>query len=88
MIAPVQKTRRKFNPVKAKVVYVSTDGQSVKVEIESVVAHKRYVKRLHRISSFHADTAGRKVQVGNLVGLIPCRRVSKDKTWKVIEIFQ
>lgn len=75
------------NPVRAKVVSVSKDGKTARVEIPTVVPHAYYNKRLHRITSLHVDTAHKKVDVGTQVSILPCRRIAKSKSWKIVEVF-
>lgn len=74
------------NPVRAKVVSVSKDGTTAIVEVPTVVAHKMYGKRLRRLTSIHVHTARKEVNIGNEVNILPCRRMSKTKSWKVVEI--
>lgn len=74
------------NPVRAKVVGLSKDGKTATVEIPTVVEHKVYGKRLHRITSLHVDTAHKDVKTGSQVYILPSRRISKSKSWKVVEV--
>lgn len=90
MSTAVQPTKEKVtkNPVRVKVVSVSKDGTTAKVEIPTIVAHKQYGKRLHRKTMLHVDTAHKKVTEGAEVSILPSRRMSKTKSWKVIEILK
>lgn len=72
------------NPVKAKVVSVSRDGKTAHVEIDHIVLNERYGKRLHRAISLHVDTSKTQPVVGGFVKILPCRRISKTKSWKII----
>lgn len=74
------------NPVRAKVVVLSKDGKTAKVEVPRVVADSLYGKRLRREISLHVDVAGADVAVGKEVMILPCRRISKTKSWKVVSI--
>jgi small subunit ribosomal protein S17 len=74
------------NPVVAVVASVSKDGSTAKVEVERIVENKVYGKRLRRISVYHVDTAGFQVAAGDKVRMLPCRRMSKTKSWKVLEV--
>jgi small subunit ribosomal protein S17 len=74
------------NPVKAKIVALSLDKSTARVEIPRVVEDKKYGKRLHRTISLHVDTNSKEVKVGSLVDILPCRRISKTKSWKVISV--
>lgn len=74
------------NPVKGKVVALSKDGKTIKLEVQTVVAHKLYNKRLRRDIGLYADTAGKTLAVGNTVFVLPARRYSKTKSWKVVSV--
>lgn len=71
------------NPWRGKVVRVSKDGKTVRVHVPTSVVHTKYKKILHRHIPLHADTDGKAVSEGQLVELLPCRRISKTKSWKV-----
>ena len=74
------------NPVRAKIVTLSKDGKTAKVEVPRVVADPLYGKRMRREISLHVDVAGANVTVGKEVMILPCRRISKTKSWKVVSI--
>ena len=74
------------HPVRARVVGLSKDGKTAKVEIPRVVVDERYGKRLRREISLHVDAAEAKVVVGKEVMILPCRRISKTKSWKVVSV--
>lgn len=74
------------NPVTAKVVGVSLDGRTATVEIPQVVLDSKYGKRLHRVISVHVDTNRKEINVGSSVEILPCRRISKTKSWKVVTV--
>jgi small subunit ribosomal protein S17 len=74
------------NPVRAKIVTLSKDGKTAKVEVPRVVADPLYGKRMRREISLHVDVAGTDVSVGKEVMILPCRRISKTKSWKVVSI--
>ncbi len=76
----------KKNPVLAVVATVSKDGCTAKVEVERIVQNKLYGKRQRRVSVFHVDTSGLKVVAGDQVSMLPCRRISRTKSWKVLEV--
>lgn len=74
------------NPVRAKVVTLSKDGKTAKVEVPTVVIAGMYGKRLHRVIALHVDTADQKIAVGSFVNVLPCRRISRTKSWKVVSV--
>lgn len=74
------------NPLRARVVGLSKDGKTAKVEVPRVVVDERYGKRLRREISLHVDTGTAAVVVGKEVTILPCRRISKTKSWKVVSV--
>jgi small subunit ribosomal protein S17 len=58
---------------------------TVVVEVQRVIAHPVYHKRMRRSSKFHADNQiGAKI--GQTVRLVATKPISKTKFWKVEEI--
>lgn len=75
------------NPIRGRVVSISKDTKTVKVEVPRVVPNKTYGKRLHLHTSLLADTYGvANIAVGKDVDILPCRRISKNKSWKVVSV--
>jgi ribosomal protein S17 len=73
------------NPISAVVVSLSKDGTTVKVSIPRVVPNKLYDKRMHLNTVILADAKGRTdIVVGSSVKILPCRKISKCKSWRVI----
>ncbi len=74
------------NPVRGKIVAISLDGSTARIEVPRVVEHKKYGKRLHRMISLHVDTNRKEVKVGSSVEILPSRRISKTKSWKFVAV--
>lgn len=75
------------NSIRARVVAISKDAKTVKVEIPRIVPNKTYGKRLHLHTSLFADTFGvQNITLGKDVEILPCRRISKNKSWKVVSV--
>jgi ribosomal protein S17 len=76
-----------MNPVRANVTGVSKDGRTAKVEIPTIVAHGKYGKRLQRVTRLSVDTSAvAGVVAGVSVSILPCRRISKTKSWKILAV--
>jgi len=73
-----------------RVVSLSPDGTTASIEIDTVIQHKKYLKRLRRVVSLkaHVKTGDQalKVQPKDHVRIIPCRRISKTKSWLVVQV--
>jgi len=73
------------NPIRAKIISLSKDGKTVKVQIPRIVPDKKYGKRLYAHTELLADCAQHtNLALNSDVEIYPCRRLSKNKTWKVI----
>jgi ribosomal protein S17 len=72
------------NPLTAQVSGLSKDGHTAKVSVTRVVEDSRYGKRRIRRTVLLVDTTGKSVNVGQQVEIVPCRRISKQKCWRVL----
>ena len=73
------------NPLKAEIISISKDQTTVKVSISRIVPDKLYGKRMYLNTYLLADaTSFPNLQVGNFVKVLPCRKISKRKSWKVV----
>lgn len=61
--------------------------KTVVVEVERLVAHPMYHKRIRRTKKYHAHNE-MQVKTGDMVKLTESRPLSKTKKWKVIEIIK
>lgn len=75
------------NPIRARVVSISKDTKTIKVKVPRIVPNKTYGKRLHLHTSLFVDSFGvQNITVGKDVEILPCRRISKTKSWKVVSV--
>ncbi len=75
-------------PKKVLVGTVVSDkmDKTVVVAVENKYPHKRYEKQIVRTAKFKAHDASNACKIGDEVKIEECRPLSKEKTWKVIEI--
>lgn len=59
---------------------------TIVVEIERLVRHPIYKKTLKRTGKIKADTNGMKPTIGQFVKIEQTRPISRDKSFKVIQI--
>ena len=72
-------------PIRGRVVSLSRDLSTAKVGIDRIVKHGLYQKRISLTTHVLADVRGREdVRVGCAVDIIPCKKVSKRKSWRVV----
>ena len=66
---------------------VSTKMQkTIAVEIERLVRHGMYGKFIRRTTKLLAHDEEGKVKEGDTVVIVPCRPMSRHKSWKVISV--
>ncbi len=75
-------------PKKVLVGTVVSDkmDKTVVVAVERRVAHARYEKQIVKTTKFKAHDASNACKTGDEVKIEECRPLSKEKTWKVVEI--
>ena len=75
-------------PKKVLVGTVVSDkmDKTVVVPVERRVAHSRYEKQIVKTTKFKAHDASNACKTGDEVKIEECRPLSKEKTWKVVEI--
>jgi small subunit ribosomal protein S17 len=66
---------------------VSTKMQkTIAVEIERLVRHGMYGKFIRRTTKLLAHDEDGKVREGDTVVIVPCRPMSRHKSWKVLSV--
>jgi len=71
----------------ASIVKKSSD-KSVTVLIQRQLRHPFYGKYIRRSSKLHVHDEANEGQVGDVVRIVACRRQSKTKAWRLVEILQ
>ncbi len=60
--------------------------KTVAVEIERLIKHPQYGKYVRRTTKLLAHDENSESHVGDLVTIVPCRPLSKRKSWRLLEI--
>jgi small subunit ribosomal protein S17 len=63
-------------------------NKTVVVAVARSTIHPVYKKVLRRVTKLKAHDEGNVCKVGDRVKLIETRPISKDKTWRVVQIMQ
>lgn len=71
---------------KTGIVTSAKSARTIHVMIERVVKHPRYGKYLRRRTRLAVDDPKREAKVGDVVEIVPCRRLSKTKSWRLTRI--
>ncbi len=62
--------------------------KSVVVEVERTTRHPLYGKVLRRSTKFKAHDERNECRAGDQVRIMECRPLSRDKSWRVVEILR
>ena len=60
--------------------------KTVAVEIERLIKHPQYGKYVRRTTKLLAHDERGESHVGDLVTIVPCRPLSKRKSWRLLEV--
>ncbi|MAC91653.1 MAG: 30S ribosomal protein S17 [Woeseiaceae bacterium] len=84
-----EKSENKINklrrPMVGKVVSNKMD-KSVSVAIERLIKHPIYGKYIRRTTKIVAHDEDNKCREGDIVSISPCKPISKNKSWNVVNI--
>ena len=83
--APETKSNRLV--LQGKVVSDKMD-KTIVVEVEYLKKHRLYKKAIRRHNRFKAHDEKNTSRVGDIVRIEECRPISKEKTWRLVEIVQ
>lgn len=62
--------------------------KTVVVEVERTTRHPIYGKVMRRSTKFKAHDENNEARTGDEVRIMECRPLSKDKSWRVVEILR
>jgi small subunit ribosomal protein S17 len=62
--------------------------KTIVVAVENLVEHPLYKKRVHRTHKFKAHDERNEAQVGDIVRIGETRPLSKEKTWRLLEVIR
>jgi small subunit ribosomal protein S17 len=62
--------------------------KTIVVEVDRQYIHPKYGKRLKRTSKLHAHDENGECNLGDLVSIQECRRLSATKHWKLVKVLR
>jgi len=77
-----------IKPTREGVVVSDKMDKTVVVKVERTTRHPLYQKVLRRGTRVKAHDEGNECRVGDHVSIVECRPLSKDKSWRVVEILR
>jgi small subunit ribosomal protein S17 len=70
------------------VVVSDARDKSITVEMSTARAHPVYGKTVRRTSKLHAHDERNEAGLGDLVRVVECRPLSRQKRWRLVEILE
>ena len=70
------------------VVVSDARDKTITVEMSTARAHPVYGKTVRRTSRLHAHDERNEAGVGDLVRVVECRPLSRQKRWRLVEILE
>lgn len=80
--------RSEHKPTREGFVVSDRMDKTVVVEVERTTRHPLYGKVLRRSTKFKAHDEKNECRAGDQVRIMECRPLSKDKSWRVVEILR
>ena len=86
----VEKNVEEKKPSRAltgKVVSSKMD-KTIAVEIERLIKHERYGKYIRRTTKLLAHDENKEAREGDTVSIVPCRPLSRRKSYKLVSVLE
>lgn len=80
-------TEQKIRTVQGRVSSNKMD-KTITVVVERTVKHPIYGKFIKRSTKMHAHDEANVCNEGDLVSITECRPLSKNKTWKLVDVIE
>ena len=84
----MSETTRAFRKTRVGQVVSDKMDKTIVVAIEDSVQHKLYKKIVKRTYKLKAHDENNECGVGDTVKVMECRPLSKDKSWRLVEIIE
>ncbi|NOX58429.1 MAG: 30S ribosomal protein S17 [Planctomycetes bacterium] len=77
---------RKARRVRQGVVVSDVRDKTIKVKNDYSKPHRKYGKIIRRSTTLHVHDPNNEAHVGDVVEVMACRPVSKQKSWRLVRI--
>lgn len=81
-----KKVDRKARRRRVGVVISDSRDKTLKVQVEYMIEHPMYGKRIRRRATIHAHDPNNEGKVGDRVQVMECRPISKTKSWRLEKV--
>jgi len=62
--------------------------KTLRIEVSYQVRHAMYGKRMRRTTKLHVHDEKGEAKVGDRVRVMECRKISKTKTWRLVQVLE
>ena len=80
--------QRPLRKVRQGVVVSDKMNQSIVVRVDRTIRHPLYKKVMRRSKRYMAHDQENTGQVGDVVRIMECRPISRNKRWRLVEVLQ
>lgn len=84
--ATTDNASRKHRRVRRGIVVTDGRSKTIKVVYHYTQKHPKYGKIMRRRSTMHAHDEKNEAKAGDLVEVMACRPLSKQKSWRLVRI--
>ncbi|UYV11402.1 MAG: 30S ribosomal protein S17 [Phycisphaera sp.] len=81
-------TGQKAKGARTGEVATADRDKTIKVVVSYVAKHPKYGKYVRRRTVLHAHDEGNQAQVGDRVEVVPCKPMSKTKSWTLSRVLE
>ena len=81
-----EKISEKKTAGRTGIVSAKSSDKTIRVVVESLVKHQTYGKYMRRRTKLAVHDPKNSAGVGDRVEIVPCRRMSKDKSWRLVRV--
>ncbi len=88
---PISPTRSRTRPgrkMRLGIVVSNKMQKTIVVRVAQFVRHKKYNRRITQASTFKVHDETNSAGIGDWVKIMETRPISKDKRWRLVEVFR
>jgi len=63
-------------------------NKTIIVQVDRLMEHPKYGKRIRRMTRYYVHDEGREARVGDKVEIVETRPLSKTKRWRLVRIIE
>lgn len=84
--SPDPQTRTTRRKMRQGVVVSDKNDKTIVVRVERTTTHRLYRKVIRRSKRYHAHDEKNDCHVGDVVRIMECRPLSRNKRWRLVEV--